>query len=207
VTLIDITRPLSQGVAVWPGDTPYAAHRAAEIGAGDLANVGVVRMSLHTGTHADAPLHILRDGPPIDEVPLSCFVGPARVVPIGDRGPVTVEHLSGMGPVEGLRILFKTRGSERPGDLWWSDFVHVLPETAEWLVAQGVVLVGTDAPSVDPEQSTDLPSHHILLGGRVPILENLLLRGVPPGEYHLIALPLRLVGMDGSPVRAVLVTD
>ena len=201
---IDISRSLAPGIAVWPGDQTFGVRWSARIADGSSVNVGAVTLSTHTGTHADAPLHYDAGGAAIDALPLSSFVGPAWVVEVPRVDFILPEHLRGVDLERFPRVLFKTRSSAVPDDVWSADFAALHPDLVAWLGARGVVLVGTDAPSVDPADSTALPAHHALARHRIVNLENLSLGHVSAGGYRLVALPLKLSGMDASPVRAVL---
>lgn len=167
-------------------------------------NVGGVSMSTHTGTHADAPLHVQPAGAAVETLPLRAFVGRTYVVHVEEAEAIQPEHLAAVEAPWPERVLFKTCHSGRPPSEWSTDFPHLLPETVAALAEKGVRLVGTDAPSVDPAASQSLPAHHALFSRGMVNLENLFLRDVPAGSYWLVALPLRLVGMDAAPVRAVL---
>lgn len=203
--IIDVSRALAEGIAVWPGDAPFALNPTARIAEESTVNLNAVAMSLHTGTHADAPLHVEAEGAPLDALPLSAFIGPAQLLDARGAEAIRPSHLPD-GPLA-PRVLFKTDSSDVPDTTWAPDFAPILPATVETLAARGVVLVGTDAPSVDPAESTDLPAHHALVRHGIVNLENLVFRGVAPGRYWLAALPLRLVGVDASPVRAVLLNS
>lgn len=202
--LYDVTRPLVAGMPVWPGDVSCRVGWTARIGPGSAANVAELAMSAHTGTHADGPYHALADGVRIGRAPLDAFLGPARVVDARhrdalDAGWITrllAEHVP-------ERVLVHTGAWREPAVFPYA-FPALDEEAARVLVDAGVRLFGTDAPSVDPFDAAELPAHRVLLGAGVAILENLLLDAVPPGEYELIALPLRLTEADASPVRAVL---
>lgn len=202
--LYDVTWPVWDGIPVWPGDVPCATCWTMLRSGGASVNVAELRMSAHTGTHADGPYHVSDEGVRIGAAPLSAYLGPALLVEVGERGRIDAELVAGVlrgGPVE--RVLFRTGCWTDPG-VFPTGFPAPEPEAARALVRAGVRLVGTDAPSVDPFDSTELATHRILGEGGVAILENLLLDGVPAGRYELIALPLRLVEADASPVRAVL---
>lgn len=200
----DISRPISSKTAVWPGDAPFASEKTLCMERGDSVNVAAIRMSVHTATHADAPLHFLAEGDSIDRVELEKFIGPAWVVDLGDVRAISLDHLVGLDLRENERILFKTSSSASTGERWLESFAFLTTEAAEHLGAAGVVLVGIDTPSVDPADSSALEAHKILLQHGAVILENLMLNGVEAGRYELIALPLKLVGLDASPVRAIL---
>lgn len=203
--MYDITRSLSPEVAVWPGDRPFKMEWTAKIGDESSVNVGAFEMSTHAGTHADAPLHFQPRGISIDRVPLSHFVGPALVLEIRAAEAVELHHVDGIDFGEVQRVLFKTRASELPDSSFRRDFVYIAPEVVRYLGEKGIVLIGTDAPSVDPFDSKDLPAHHALAENSIVNVENLSLSGVDAGRYQLFALPLKIVGLDAAPVRAILV--
>ncbi|PSQ98817.1 MAG: kynurenine formamidase [Bacteroidetes bacterium QS_9_68_14] len=201
--MIDISQPLDENTAPWPGDVPFHAERTAKIEEGGSVNLGAFRMSAHLGTHTDAPFHFDPEGVRSDGLPLAAYWGPARVVAVEDE-LLRPEHVAGLDVAAAPRVLFKTRASERPVSEWSDDGPPVDPETIRHLAGDGAVLLGTDAPSVDPVDSRELPAHHTLARCGLANLENLALDGVAPGRYELAALPLRIVGMDAAPVRAVL---
>jgi arylformamidase len=202
--LYDITRPLVAGHPVWPGDSPCRIEWKARLGPGVMYNQSELRMSPHTGTHADGPFHMLADGAMIGAAPLDAYLGRARVVDATGRASLdaawAAEVLAGGAPE---RLLVRT-GAWKDAAVFPTSFAALTVESARMLVDAGLRLFGTDAPSPDPFDAADVPVHHVLLGVGAGILENVLLDGVPPGEYELIALPLRLVEAEASPVRAVL---
>jgi arylformamidase len=191
--ILDISQPLEATIAVWPGDTPFQVSWTARLDRSDPANVGSVTMSLHTGTHADAPRHVRNSGASIDTI-LEPFIGLALVTDTSG-GAITTSVLQNLPKSPPPRVLFKTGGTG-----------YLDAGAARDLVSRKVRLVGLDSPSIDTEDSTTLETHHILADAGVVILENLDLSAVSPGQYELVALPLRLVGMDASPVRAILRT-
>ena len=201
----DITRSLTPQTAVWPGDTPFTQRWTSRIDQGSSVNLSAVAFSLHAGTHADAPLHFLANGASIDSVPLDRFIGPAWVVEVErDAEAITPDHVEAARTADVRRVLFKTRSSDVPDGQWDPHFVPILPETIAYLGGRGIVLVGTDAPSVDPENSKALPAHKTLAQHGIVNLENLALGGIAPGPYDLVALPLKLHGLDAAPLRAIL---
>jgi arylformamidase len=212
--LYDITRTLTPRTAVFPGDTPVSLAPVMQMRNGDSCNVTSITMSAHAGTHVDAPRHYSDDGAGIDAVLLDVLIGPARVVTI-DANPITVEILQDVlrsayrvsdteYAIRDTRLLIHTPASNTPDDVWNPDFTHVTPEAAAWLGENGVRLIGVDTPSVDPATSKALSAHKAFLKHGVIIMENLCLRGVPDGEYELIALPLKIQGNDAASARAVL---
>ncbi|MEO5961743.1 MAG: cyclase family protein, partial [Opitutaceae bacterium] len=188
------------------GDTPIDFKLTGRIADGRSCNLGRVTMSVHGGTHADAPYHYNDRGTPIDALAPDLFVGPARVIDARGHATFTPALFDGLVAADFAatpRILFRT-------DTWldlttfpqtWPLLDRALPA---WLAARGVKLIGFDVPSVDPLTNTDMAIHHLLDAANILILESLDLRNVSAGVYELIALPLKLRGGDGSPVRAVL---
>jgi arylformamidase len=211
----DISPAVSPSTPAFPGDTAYTQRWNAEIGPGCPVNVSAITMSPHLGAHADAPLHYGANAGAIGGVDLAPFLGPCRVIHAIDKGPlITPDHLShaldSSGAGEGPnalprlppRILVRT--CRRAPTEWSTAFSAFAPETIAWLAGLGVRLVGIDSQSVDPAESKTLDSHQQLLEHDMRVLENLVLDEVEPGDYELIALPLKLIHADASPVRAVL---
>lgn len=203
----DISRPVSKGIPVWPGDTPYDFSFVARIADGAAVNVGRVEMSVHTGAHVDAPLHFADGEADIASVPLERYVGPcvvadARPTARGIRPDDLPEGLA--AALEGAPRLLLRSYAERPGG-FDEGMAHATVELAGWLADRGVVLLGLDTDSMDAFESKELPAHRALLAGGIAILEGIDLSAVRPGIYDLVALPLRLAGADASPVRAVLI--
>jgi arylformamidase len=201
--IFDISQTLQQGIAIWPGDPEYGREPILRIAGGESSNVSVVHIGTHTGTHIDAPLHVDDSGTDTAGIPVHTFFGPARVIPFSGSC-IRAEDLFSLDWRGVERVLFRTRSSGNPENLFDRDFVCLNESASEFLAGKGLLLVGTDAPSVDPFDSIDLPAHKALLRNGTVILENLRLGHVPPGDYTLICLPLKLSGADGSPVRAVL---
>lgn len=203
--IYDISQPLGVRTAVWPGDQTVELGWTLERRQGDSVNVAALRLSVHTGTHADGPLHFRDAGSVIGSVGLEPYLGPACVIDARGAGTLGPELVDEVDLAATPRVLFRTRETVDP---------HTFPDTvvpvsvalAERLGEAGVLLLGTDAPSVDPIDSKELEAHRALARAGIAILENLVLTVVPPGTYHLAALPLRLIEADSSPVRAVLYT-
>jgi len=200
----DISPQVHDGAPVFPGDTPYRQRWAATIAPGCPVNVSEITLSPHVGAHADAPLHYDPEGATIGDVDLSPYLGPCRVIHAIARGPLIewahIEHaLADLPP----RVLVRTY-ERAPVDRWDGDLAAYAPATIERLAALGVVLIGIDTASIDPADSKTLDSHQVIRRLDIRVLENLVLDDVPEGDYELIALPLKLVTADASPVRAVL---
>jgi len=202
--LWDISPPVYEGAPVFPGDTPYRQRWAASIGPGCPVNVSEITLSPHVGAHADAPLHYDADGATIGDVDLSPFLGTCRVIHAIARGPLIewahIEHAVADLPP---RVLVRTY-QRAPVDRWDGALAAYAPATIERLAALGVKLVGIDTASIDPADSKTLDSHQVIRRLGLRVLENLVLDDVPEGDYELIALPLKLVSADASPVRAIL---
>ncbi len=203
--LIDISRPIFSGMPVWPGDTAAEFKLVATIPGGAAVNVGRLTLSVHTGAHADAPFHFNEAGAKIDEVPVATYIGPVRVVDVRGHATITPELLAAHDFAATPRVLFKSDSWTDPA-VFPSRWPLLAADVPAWLGARGVKLVGLDVPSVDHRDSKDLPLHHACDAAGLVILENLDLSAVAPGIYELIALPLKIKGGDGSPVRAVLRT-
>ena len=210
--IIDISPVLRPTTAVFPGDRPLRREVLLDRARGDVVTLSSLEGTVHLGAHVDAPSHYSDDGPTIEQVALSRLLGPCRVLRPALRGP-----LVGAAEVEAAwtelengepspaRLLIATE-SFPDSERWSDDFRAVDPEVFRWMVERGVGTLGVDTPSVDPASSKDLAAHGAARRHDVVLLEGLDLTGVAAGDYELIALPLRLEGFDGSPVRAVLRT-
>jgi arylformamidase len=204
---IDVSIPLHNGMVGWPGDCAFRRTLTHSMQGGASNNLSELLTSAHTGTHMDAPLHFVRDGLSIDSMPLEAVIGRARVIGIRDEEAIRPAELEPHSIAAGDRILFRTRNSER--DLtrkaFAKDFVSVSPEAARYLAQRGVRLVGVDYLSVGAfQEESGRETHRALLSAGIWIVEGLVLKDIAPGEYDLICLPLRIVGSDGAPARAVL---
>lgn len=202
---IDVSMPLLNGMTVWPGDPPPAFRQTAWMEEGDPCNVTRMDISVHTGTHMDAPRHFLRHGAPMETLPLDAVLGPARV--IETHHPVAIQPGELPADLErGGRILFKTPNSAR-GLLdapFAEDFVFISREAARVLADAGVQTVGVDYLSVGGFRQDLVETHEILLEAGIWIIEGLDLRRIAPGAYELACLPLKIIGSDGAPARAAL---
>jgi arylformamidase len=200
----DISQRLDAKVPVWPGEPAFALEQTAAISADCPVNVGVMHASLHAGTHADSPRHYHAAGIDSAGSDLDPYLGPAHVIDARHaRGRIEVTDVDWAALTGAERVLFRTY-QQFPADTWDSHFTAIAPAVIARLAAQGVRLIGTDAASLDPEQSKTLDAHQAVLAADMRILEGLVLDAVPPGTYELIALPLKIAGADASPVRAIL---
>jgi arylformamidase len=201
--LWDISPAVHAASPVFPGDAVYHQHWNARIAPGCPVNVATITLSPHTGAHADAPLHYDDAGAAIGEVALEPYLGHCRVIHAIGRGPLIewthLEHaLADLPP----RLLVRSYAQQPEG--WDPQLAAFAPHTVERLADLGVVLIGIDTASIDPAPSKALPSHQVIRRRGLRVLENLRLDEVPEGDYELIALPLKLISADASPVRAVL---
>lgn len=206
--IFDISIPISTDMPVWPGDPGVMITKSSSLEEGENANVSHLSLGVHTGTHVDAPLHFLIDGESLDKIPLERFVGDAQVFEVPAADLVTAGILSNLNlTIKADRVLFKTKNSgiwESEVKAFKEDFVAFTPDAAEFLVNQGVSLVGIDYLSIAPFGDST-PTHKIFLEAGVVLLEGIDLSGVSPGEYTLFCLPLKIQGVEGAPVRAILV--
>jgi arylformamidase len=201
--LYDISPPVTSDLAVWPGDTPLSREVLLDMAKGDNLTLSTLHATVHLGAHVDAASHYGADAPSVEAWPPERFVGPCEVLRLSvDRG-VRIGPEALPETLRANRVLLAT-GTFPDPTRFNEDFAALAPELVEQLASRGVELVGIDTPSVDLFASRDLEAHRACLQHDVAILEGLVLDRVPPGVYELIALPLRLVGFDASPVRAVL---
>jgi arylformamidase len=202
--IYDISPLVDERIAVWPGDTPYAAKDVLKFETGAAVHLSSLTLSCHTGAHADAPGHYVPGAEGIDAVPLERYMGPCLLVDVRPKGHVVrPADLQGTGLEGAERLLLRT-GCIKDRTAFPAPLTCLSVELVDLLAAHRIVLLGLDSPSVDAFDSKDLPVHKALYRHGISNLENLALDGVPPGRYELIALPLRLRGRDASPVRAVL---
>ena len=203
---IDISVSLHSGMVHWPDNPPVKIERLKDMNRGAVCNVSVMSLGAHTGTHMDAPLHFFKNGKSLDKLPLEATIGPARVVEIKDREMVRPDELRAHNLRRGERILFKTRNSSRcwKTDAFVENFVYISREAAQYLVDRGIRTIGVDYLSVGGFRRDGLETHRILLGAEVWIIEGINLSKVKPGGYELVCLPLKVLGSDGAPARALL---
>jgi arylformamidase len=205
----DVTVPISDSVPIYEGDPDAAVESFKAIARGDSANVSSIRFGVHTGTHVDAPNHFIDGTKHVHEIDLERLIGPCRVIDVGpDVLEIEPEHVGDLSGAE--RVVFKTRNSEfwaTPENGFRKDFTYISPDTANRVADAGVKLVGIDYLSIEKSGSPGHPVHVTLLEKEIVILEGLDLRGVPPGDYEIICMPLKYIGStgDGAPARTVLI--
>jgi len=206
--IYDVTVGISPTLPVWPNNPGVELERMNKMEAGANANVSRLALGVHSGTHVDAPVHFIQGAAGVEALKLEILMGPAYVLDLPGVARITAPDLaSAKIPADTPRLLIKTRNSEfwaRGDKEFHTDFVGVGPDAAEWLVQRGVQLIGVDYLSVAPWKESRL-THEILLKAGIVIVEGLNLSDIKPGTYELICLPLKLVGSDGAPARAVLV--
>ncbi|MFN0110306.1 MAG: cyclase family protein [Blastocatellia bacterium] len=204
--IYDITVPISADLPVYPGDPEIQMERIMSLENGDVANVTRLCCTTHVGTHIDPPSHFIAGARSVDQLPLETLLGAARVVDVGDVPAITADVLSHHNLDGAIRVLFKTRNSSfwPESKVFQEDFAYIAPDAARLLVERGVQLVGIDYLSVERFNFDEPTTHLVLLGASVVIVEGLALRDVPPGDYELLCLPLKIKDGDGSPARVVL---
>jgi arylformamidase len=201
--MYDITPSITGRLRVWPGDTPPSREVLCDMARGDSITLSTLHATVHLGAHADAPSHYGVHAPAIHERSLDYYLGPCQVVRVHVSRSRRIERCDVRSAITAPRVLFAT-GTYPDPERFTEDFAALSPDLVEALHGQGVILIGIDTPSVDLFDSKELPSHRMFLKHDMAILEGLVLEEVPEGLYELIALPLKLVGFDASPVRVVL---
>ncbi len=199
----DITPPITEALAVWPGDRPPSREVLLDMGRGDNLTLSTLHATVHLGAHADGPNHYGSDARSVGEQALEIYIGPCQVIHVDVNPGARIEPAHIHQPIETERVLLAT-GSYPDPTKFNEDFAGLSPAFVDDLHDKGVRLVGIDTPSVDVFESKDLPAHKRFLAHDMAILEGLVLKDVPAGMYELIALPLKLMDFDASPVRAVL---
>ncbi len=200
----DISPPVHAGSPVFPGDTPYQQQWATTLSPDCPVNVSTLTLSPHVGAHADAPLHYDPAGAAAGALDLEPYIGPCRVIYALNRGPlIEWHHIAHATQQLPPRVLVRTY-ARMPVDHWDPALSAYASDTVARLAALGVTLIGIDTASIDPTDSKTLDSHQTIRRLNLRVLENLVLDDVPEGDYELIALPLKLMTADASPVRAIL---
>jgi arylformamidase len=212
--IFDISRPLFNGLAPWPGDTAFHFELKWKMADGATVNVGAVQMGVHNGSHADAPFHFEEGAKTIEQMPLEIYLGDAVVIDLTkqfetDRTrQIAIADLN--ASVDALanapRLLLKT-GVWKDSKIFPAWIPVIAPDVAEWLGKQKVKLLGLDLPSVDSIDAKILVNHHALAAAGIAIVESLDLSEIEAGTYHFSALPLRISDGDAAPVRAILWRD
>lgn len=207
----DISLVIESGMPVWPGDDPVELFRKQKIEDGKNANVSFLSLSVHTGTHIDAPYHFLQDGKSVDLLPLEFLVGESQVISIPEASRwIDAQVLERAGIQTGItRVLFKTSNSEywqRNEKEFKKDFVAITDDGAKWIVDHGIKTVGIDYLSIAPFGNSR-PTHRTLLGANTLIIEGVNLGGIEPGIWMMYCLPLKLKGSDGAPARVILIRE
>lgn len=204
--VIDITPAITPRMNVWPGDTPLSREVVCELEKGATVTLSALRATVHLGAHADGPNHYGAGAGSVGEQPLRHYVGPVHLLdaPVARGSRVGIgDILGGLAQVRHPRVLIRT-GTFPNFEAWNEDFAGLEPALIDALAARGVITIGVDTPSVDTQNSKDLPAHKAFLRHGIAIIEGLSLAGIAPGEYELIAPPLKLMEFDASPVRALL---
>ncbi len=205
--IYDITVPISPQMPTYPGDPKVSIEPLLQIANGDNANVSLLCMGDHTGTHVDPPVHFIPGAETVDRLDLNTLFGTVRVADMtGVVGAITPQDLENLKlPPSVIRLLFKTRNSFAWGrEEFDRDYIGVSWDAAQWLVDHQIRLVGIDYLSVEVYQALQPNTHRTLLGAGVIIVEGLNLKDVPPGDYTLACLPLKIKNGDGGPARAIL---
>lgn len=209
--ILDISVPVSPNLPVWPGDQRVLLERYRKISKGDSSNDSRLACSVHCGTHVDAPAHFIENAATVEQLPLDILIGQAWVAELPEEEVIAPQVLESLAlPADTRRVLFKTRNSSLWSDLkpeFNPDFVAFNSDAARWIIRKGIALVGIDYLSIQKLDEPQQLVHPILLAAGVVILEGLNLQSVRPGIYQLICLPIKLVGSDGAPARAVLIKD
>ncbi|MGE5429845.1 MAG: cyclase family protein [Syntrophomonadaceae bacterium] len=202
---LEVSAPVRSGMQHWPGEPDVLIYKIASISEGKDANVSGLSMSAHTGTHMDAPYHFINDGKDISQVPFDVLIGPALVIDVKNPKCVDLQDIRDSDIRQGARVLFKTANSDKE---WFNmdfstGYTGLSARAAEYLAEREVQLVGIDFLSIGTYKE-DEDVHRTLLGKGIWIIEGLYLKDIPEGSYEMICLPLRLIGSDGAPARAVL---
>lgn len=200
---IDISQPLNNKLAHWPGDEPFQYETPVTKEMTGSVNIGRITTSVHIGTHVDAPFHFLNDGKRILDLDIERYIGPCKVIDLSDFDEISETALKTKGISHVERLLIKTALPNNP-ERFPEEVSPITADGAAYMQSIGVKLAGVDTPSVDKVSSKDLTGHHALYNHDIYILENVMLDQVEEGDYELIALPLALEEGDGSPVRAVI---
>ncbi|WJE55017.1 arylformamidase [Bacillus cereus] len=200
---IDISQPLNNDIATWPGDTPFSYEVSWSKEQSGSVNVGKLTLSIHTGTHIDAPFHFDNNGKRVIDLDVNVYVGKARIIDVSGIESIGAKELETFS-LNGVERLLLRTSSHGNAEEFPKTIPYLRADIAPFLSEKGIRLIGVDVPSVDPLDDKELAAHHQLFKHGIHILENVVLDHVQDGDYELIALPLALTDADGSPVRAVI---
>jgi arylformamidase len=206
---VDVTAPIDpKTTPVYPGDAPIHFEFLKHMEKGDNLTLSSFSLGAHTATHVDAPMHFIKGGKSLDQIPLDRFIGPVRVIDCSaDARAIDAAELGKHQWKGAKRIFFRTRNSRNgwmTDPTFHKDFTYVAPDAAQLLADAGVELVGIDYISLEQFGATEPKAHRILLGKNIPIIEGLQLENVKPGDYELMLLPMRVVGHEAASARALL---
>lgn len=203
---IDLSVSLQNNMIHWPSDPGVNIFRISDMNKGSKANLTKLDMGAHTGTHMDGPVHFVKDGKSIDEMPLCSVIGRARVIEIEDEESIKIEELKKYNIEQGERILFKTANSRNNWveKSFMNDAVYISTEAGKFLDEKGVETVGIDYLSIGGHKKNGVELHNIMLKAEIWVIEGLNLHNVEPGNYEMICLPIKIKGSDGAPARAVI---
>jgi arylformamidase len=203
--VIDISRKIYPGMAVWPGDRGFVIIDDCRIEQGAVSNVSSIEMGVHTGTHIDAPFHFINQGKDISSLNLLNFVGIVKVFELCVEKCVTRQGIEDLPINKGDAVFFKTLNSKRNDGIdFFEEYIYLDAKAAEFLVEKGIRTLGMDALSIDAFETSDYPAHRLFLSNDIGVIEGLELQNVQEGAYFFSCLPLNIPGVDGSPTRAVL---
>lgn len=205
-TCIDVTMPIFNGMLLWPGSPETKIELLRSIEKGDTSNVSALNMSVHSGTHVDAPFHSFKDGKGIESIRADILIGKVSVFELDVNDSIKKEDIEGLNFKGVKRVFFKTKNSSYLKEKKFKDgFIYISDSAADFMVKTGIKLVGIDYLSIERHEQKEKPAHHILLSSNVVIIEGLDLSKVTGGEYNLIALPILIKGADGAPARVLLI--
>ena len=203
---IDITLPIHTGRIVWPGDPGVKVEKLLQIEKGDICNTSHLSTPVHVGTHVDAPLHFVDGGEGVEKLPIPSLIGRAKVFETADETEIKLKVIEEKGIEQGDIVIFKTINSSKylRENNFNENYIYLSTEAAEYLVSKNISTVGIDYYSIAGINSNLIECHQILLGAGVTIVEGLDLSEISPGLYDFICMPLKIIGSDGAPARAVI---
>lgn len=202
---IDVSVPIENGMVHWPNEIPVEIKKLSSIENGDIANVTILSMSVHTATHIDAPLHFFKNGKDIAALPVDVMMGPAKVIEIRDKHSINLNEIENISLKKGDRVLFKTHNSDKNWAMqgFLQDYVFLSTEAALYLKEREIAVIGVDYLSV-AGLNNGAEVHRILLGAEIVIIEGLNLKNIEQGDYEMICLPIKIKGADGAPSRVLI---